>query len=278
MNQIGFIQGRLSPIVDGKLQAFPWNHWEEEFKIAAEIKMHLMEWTLDFEKIHENPLMTKTGQKKIKDLMQFYKISIPSLTADFFMQRPFFKEENNAQASELLSLIDDVLFSCSALGTRFMVIPLVDQSSIKSSKEEELVIKCLTEKVSLLQKLNMQIVFESDYTPNQLAAFIAHFPVAYFGINYDSGNSASLGQDVCQEFSAYGHRILNIHIKDRLLGGTSVPLGEGHTDFPNLFREIKRLDFPLNLILQTARAKDDSHKQKIIDYRNFVLKGIQYHA
>ena len=28
------MQGRLSPLVDGKIQAFPWNYWKQEFKIA----------------------------------------------------------------------------------------------------------------------------------------------------------------------------------------------------------------------------------------------------
>ena len=35
-------------------------------------------------------------------------------------------------------------------------------------------------------------------------------------VNYDSGNSASLGYSVTEEFAAYGNRIGSIHIKDRL--------------------------------------------------------------
>ena len=33
-NHVGFMQGRLSPMVDGKIQAFPWGHWQEELRIV----------------------------------------------------------------------------------------------------------------------------------------------------------------------------------------------------------------------------------------------------
>ena len=32
--KIGFMQGRLSSKVNGKIQAFPWESWKEEFEIA----------------------------------------------------------------------------------------------------------------------------------------------------------------------------------------------------------------------------------------------------
>ena len=44
----------------------------------------------------------------------------------------------------------------------------------------------------------------------------------------DIGNSASLGLNPLDEFEAFGDRILNVHVKDRVLGGTTVPLGLGN--------------------------------------------------
>ena len=65
-NKIGFIQGRLSPIVDGKIQAFPWDYWKEEFPLAEKYNFHLIEWTLDQADLYMNPLMTNKGRSKIK--------------------------------------------------------------------------------------------------------------------------------------------------------------------------------------------------------------------
>ena len=54
--RIGFMQGRLSPQVDGKIQAFPWQHWRDEFPAAQKLNIPLMEWTLDHDRLtEENP-------------------------------------------------------------------------------------------------------------------------------------------------------------------------------------------------------------------------------
>ena len=45
------MQGRLSEIVNGKIQSFPWDEWEQEFSRASKIGISTMEWTLDHEKI-----------------------------------------------------------------------------------------------------------------------------------------------------------------------------------------------------------------------------------
>ncbi len=82
------MQGRLSPPVDGRIQAFPWEHWEAEFPKAAGIGLSLMEWTLDHEGLAENPLMTSVGRSMIRDLATEYGVTVPSVTCDCFMQAP----------------------------------------------------------------------------------------------------------------------------------------------------------------------------------------------
>ena len=49
--RIVFMQGRLSELVDGKIKAFPWDDWQSEFSFAVAINLHLMEWTLDQERL-----------------------------------------------------------------------------------------------------------------------------------------------------------------------------------------------------------------------------------
>ena len=95
MKRIGFMQGRLSPLIDGKIQAFPWDYWKDEFVKAKRIGLVTMEWTLDYERLYENPFMSDFGQKEILYLMKKYSISIPSLTGDCFMQSPFYKNQKD---------------------------------------------------------------------------------------------------------------------------------------------------------------------------------------
>ena len=86
----------------------------------------------------------------------------------------------------------------------------------------------------LLFQRGIKIVFESDFPPDKLKTFISRFPPENYGINYDIGNSAALGYNSKEEISAYGDRILNVHIKDRILNGTTVPLGKGNANIPKV--------------------------------------------
>ena len=92
-----------------------------------------------------------------------------------------------------------------------------------------------------------------------------------FGINYDTGNSASLGFDFDEE-KKYMKYIYNIHIKDRKFRGPSVRLGKGDFDFKNFFLYLKKFNYKGNLILQTARSRN--HVREIILNRKFVEKFI----
>ena len=76
-----------------------------------------------------------------------------------------------------------------------------------------------------------------------------------FGINYDSGNSASLGFDAAEEWASYSSRILNVHIKDRLLAGSTVPLGEGNVDFSNLFLMIHKYNYQGYVLPQKSQPE-----------------------
>ena len=40
--RIGFVQGRLSPLVDGNIQAFPRDYWRHEFALAEQLGFDLM--------------------------------------------------------------------------------------------------------------------------------------------------------------------------------------------------------------------------------------------
>ena len=113
-------------------------------------------------------------------------------------------------------------------------------------------------------------MFESDFEPDCLEELIAVFPQSSFGINYDIGNSASLGFDPRTEIRAYGHRIRNVHVKDRLVGGGTVPLRTGAANFSIIFNELAHSGYRGDFILQTARATDGGHLDVLVRYRDMV--------
>ena len=268
---IGFMQGRLSPLVNGKIQAFPWDHWRDEFSIANEHGFKIMEWTLDQDELYENPLMTKDGQIEIRELSHKYEISISSLTGDCFIQAPFYKVTEKDRES-LLQDLQNIITACGLLKIEFIVFPLVDNGSLENSEQEKTLLKGLALFEPDLRKYGIQIIFESDFIPDRLKYFINQFSTENYGINYDIGNSAALGYNPTEEFEAYGHRILNVHIKDRLLHGTTVPLGHGNADIPKVLKKLNAINYSGNYILQTARSADENHAGFLCQYRDQVLK------
>jgi len=271
-NKIGFMQGRLSPLIDGKIQAFPWNYWQNEFSLAAKNGFSIIEWTLDQERLYENPLMNASGRAEIRQLMSQYNISIPSLTGDCFMQAPFYKLPK--QRESLLKDLNNIINACAELDVKTILIPLVDNGRLENKQQEEVLLEGLAQFKPILKKNQIKISFESDFEPLRLTEFIAQLEPEYFGITYDIGNSAALGYQPNEEIKAYGHRIINVHIKDRILGGTTVPLGQGDADISTVLKALQQIDYSGNYILQTARADNDDHVGLLCHYRNQVLKWL----
>lgn len=140
--EIGFMQGRLCDRVDGKIQAFPWFNWEKEFPVAQQLGIPLMEWTLDQERLYENPLMTASGRQRIRELSSRHGVRVLSLTGDCFMQAPFFKA-SGAVREGLLRDLHAIVDACVDLGLRYLLIPLVDNGSLTSADEESALLEGL---------------------------------------------------------------------------------------------------------------------------------------
>ena len=271
MFKIGFMQGRLCEPVNGFIQAFPIKDWEKEFNTAEGIGINLMEWTLDSTELSLNPLLTESGRARILELKNKHLLDIQSLTGDCFMQNPFWKSKDK---QPLYDQFVNICEACNKSGIRIIVMPLVDNGTLENVNQEDEIIGFLNEKYKFLKSLDIKIAFESDFAPKKLAKFISRFPSSQFGINYDTGNSASMGFNPEEEFDYYGDSILNIHIKDRLLGGGTVSLNEGNTNFDCIFKQLEKINYSSNFILQTARAKDGDHSANIKRNLEFTKKLI----
>ncbi|TFB13933.1 sugar phosphate isomerase/epimerase [Candidatus Marinimicrobia bacterium MT.SAG.4] len=269
MNNIGFMQGRLSPMVDGAIQAFPQKFWKDEFRFARENGLDLMEWTLDSDQLHKNPFMTPDGREEILEHSETNGVKIESVTGDCFMQAPFYKFIGK-ERSALLDSAEKILEASIELSIHYVILPLVDSGRIEENWQEEALLEGLDGLNHLLREGSIMVLFESDYPPLKLKSFISSFSQNEIGINYDIGNSANLGYDPEEEIMAYGNRIFNVHVKDRALGGTTVPLGEGNADIPGVLNLLMKSGYNGNFILQTVRATDGKDVKVLCHYRDIL--------
>lgn len=269
-NNFGFIQGRLTK-QKKKIQQFPTENWKKEFRIARKLKLKLIEWTIDHYGFFKNPLLNKKYIKTIKKTSKINNIKINSVTADFFMEKPFWKQKNLKHYTNKVELL---IKYCGIFKIEYIVLPLVDNSSIKNKRTEQIVINELKKLNNLLKKLKVTILFESDFKPQKLLKFIKNFDDKNFGINYDLGNSASLSYNLDQEFNTYGKFIKNVHIKDRIKNGKTVRLGDGTVNFKKFFKLIKKINYKGPLILQTARSARKGHDYDELKINLEFLKKI----
>lgn len=267
--RIGFMQGRLTPPVDGKIQAFPAAHWRDEFRHAETAGFALMEWTLDHVGLDRNPLMTPEGRAEIAALSDRHGLRVGSVTGDCFMQAPFWKA-GGSEREALVGGMRAVVEAAGDLGARHIVVPLVDNGSLETDEEQASLLDGLAALDADLERAGCAIAFECDFPPARLAAFIAGLEPARYGINYDIGNSAALGYDPDEELAAYGDRIVNVHVKDRPRGGTTVPLGEGDADLPRVLAGLRAAGYRGAYILQTARDWTGRDVEAACRYRDMV--------
>ncbi len=268
--RIGFIQGRLSELVNNRIQIFPVKNWKAELKEASANGFGTLEWTIDSETIADNPLISPELIPEIIEHINNFQIRIPSVTCDYFMEKPPWLESGR----DLEDVLEKIMSGMGLLKSTKLVIPLVDNSSLSNIRYKNSVINFFEKMNSIIVQNNIQICFESDFSPKNLAVFINEFPHNNYGINYDIGNSASLGYLPQEEFEMYGNRIINVHVKDRFLHGKSVPLGEGSADFESVFKCLKANNYNGNYILQTARDSQGNHLSALLKYRSMVINWI----
>jgi L-ribulose-5-phosphate 3-epimerase len=249
-NRIGFMQGRLSEPIGDRGRCFVWDSWRDEFPTAQRYGFEMMEWRLGGEPILMNPLMSASGRDEMRSLCCEFGICIPSLAADFIKEAPFYKVSGRERRARL-DVLGAVVEACAEVGIALLVVPLVNDGKLCTSREIEALRSGFDQIASLLDATGIVLAFESDFAPARLASLIGQFPAERFGITYDIGHSASLGFDSSQEIAAYGNRIVNVHVKDWIPRGSSIPWGAGCANLASTLSHLRRAGYQGNLILQT---------------------------
>ena len=157
------------------------------------------------------------------------------------------------------------------LGVSRVVLPFVDASRIDSEAELGDVVAVLESVLPAAVATGVELHLETSLSPSRFADMLARLPHPMVKVNYDSGNSSSLGYHPMEEFAAYGARVGSVHIKDRVLGGGTVPLGSGDADFRALFECLEDVAYQGDFVLQVARGAAGDEVAWARRNREFVL-------
>jgi L-ribulose-5-phosphate 3-epimerase UlaE len=254
-NKIGVMQGRLVPKYQGRYQAFPIGMWQDEFKVAQECGLDLIEFILDFNDAEENPLLKSGGVDEILATSQETSVSVKTICADYFMEAPLHSSDGKL-AEESFKILERLLEAAKVLKITDIVIPCVDQSSLKTEEVVNRFIKQIIKIIPTIEKQNINLSLETDLPPKPFIQLLERLNSKNITVNYDIGNSAALGFDSDEELEVYGDRITDIHIKDRVSDGGPVTLGEGNADFTKFFNKLKKFDYQGPFIMQVYRDNE----------------------
>jgi len=246
------MQGRLSPPEDGRFQCFPRQEWAAEIESAPLIPLRGIEWIYDLHGQGVNPLETAAGRAELTARLRTAGIDVVSICADYFMDCPLVGVDRSLQSARIEQL-KWLVSICPEMGITRIVLPFVDSSRIASASDANDALHALADALPEAASRGVQLHLETDLNPGDFRAFLADADSPMIRVNYDSGNSGSLGYLVDEEFAAYGDRIGSFHIKDRLRGGGTVPLGRGNVDFARLRSALIDIDYRGDFVLQVAR-------------------------
>jgi hexulose-6-phosphate isomerase len=269
INPIGIMQGRLSPPTGGRIQSFPADSWREEFPRAREAGLNCIEWVYELDTEADNPLATEAGLGEIRNLVQQTGVGVWSICADFYMRERLIGD-HGAPRVQVVEHLHGLLHRASELGIRYIVLPFVDESALKSDSELDGLYQVLTGLMPRAEQFGVELHLETDLKPAPLAKLLQKVSHPLLRANYDIGNSASLGHNPVEELTLLSPWLGSVHVKDRLLGGGTVPLGTGAADFGACFRLFFQADYRGPFILQAARVEGISEVELAIRNRRFV--------
>ena len=242
----GVMQGRLSPQSARGYQTFPSETWVQEFETARHLGFEHIEWVLESFDLHNNPVLK--APESIRAQIDSFGVEVLSVCADFLMDSPLDPEN-----TEAWGVFNQLMHNAKDLEIEVVVVPCVDSSSLLRPENLDRLEASLPQMIHTAERWGVALALETDLPPRDFRELLATFESPLLSVNYDSGNSASLGYVFEEEIEAYGDRISDFHLKDRTFGGNSVSLGTGSANFPGVFTYLSPLSFDGIVTMQAMR-------------------------
>jgi hexulose-6-phosphate isomerase len=253
MRRLTIMQGRLTPPRGGRIQAFPGKGWERELELAAAAGLDGLELIYEEFQSDHNPLASDAGMGELAAAAERSGVVARSVCADRLLESPVVSADGGGEA--VAGEMREALARWAGAVER-VVLPFVDANSAAEPDALEKAVGWVESLLPPAGQAGIELHLETDLAPAEFAALLARLESPLVRVNYDTGNSAALGYDPTEEFEAYGERIGSVHVKDRVRGGATVPLGEGDAQIGLALGLLRERGYGGDVVLQVARDED----------------------
>jgi len=247
--RIGVIQGRLSPRPPGKLQEFPRGSYADEFPKAARLGFHSIEWIFEAPGFQHNPLWSPAGRAEIRRLIDDTGVRVQSVCADYFMVHRL-AGDGEAAVRQNVELLEQLIVAAHDVGADRMLIPLLETSAVDTPELQREVIGSLRRAAPTAERCGVTLGLELEIAGQEYARLIESVGSSHVRAYYDTGNSTAQGFDIADDVTPVLPWLHAVHVKDRVRGGGSKPLGTGDTNFQGFFPRLLRAGFRGDFVLQ----------------------------
>jgi len=272
--RLSVMQGRLVPPETSSIQQFPRARWRDEFPLAAAASLAGIEWIYDAHGADINPLSTDEGILEMRTLADRHGLHVGSVCADYLIDSPCLRV-NAALRGERIGRLLWLIERCRLANVQRVVLPFVDAARIETDDDHANVVELVEVLRPACLSGNISLHLETSLDPSAFSRLLAQLPDDLVFVTYDSGNSAAQGYDVEAELMAYGERIGSVHVKDRMVGGGTVPLGQGNANLGALFEGLARLAYGGDFVMQVARGVAGQELDWVRSNREIVLGYIE---
>ena len=255
MLKVGIMQGRLSPRPYPKIQSFPWNSWENEFKLASEVGLYSIEWIFEKNRFEENPVWTKEGRTEIDRIIKRTGTKIRSLCADYFLEN-YIYQYTVAERKKQTNIMIELIKKASDIGVRTILFPVLEEAELKNDDDKKTLCEFLNDCDDTLKANNIIIGIEAELEAKRYLQLIQEIHNSNVKVYYDAGNCAAKGYDTKSDLELLYDSLISVHIKDRKRNGPSVFLGQGDTDIRGGILALLERCFEGQIILQTYFEDD----------------------
>ena len=249
------MQGRLSPPPTGRTQSFHLTSWEAEFPRAKQCGFDAIEWLFEADRFERNPVWMDAGRDALLAASTQSGVRVRSLCADYFMAHPFFRVSTDEQTRSV-EILEKLIERAAAAEISTILIPVLEVAELRTRSDEVELLRCLERPLDRAAARGIRIGLETELPAADYRRLVEGAGHAALAVYYDAGNAAAKGFDAAEDIATLGHLLCGVHLKDRTVGGPSVPLGQGAVEFDAVFSALAVARYAGPLVIQSTSGND----------------------
>lgn len=251
---IGIMLGRLSTPAGRELQTFPWATWREEFRWARQIGFDHIEWLVDGSGFEQNPMLDEQGQQLLRATMADTGLHVGSICAHYFIVGGLSSTDQTVRTQAVMRLTQ-LMEAAKDAGVGTIVLPLAESASLEEAGARGRAIASLASLPVPSSRPVVRLALELDLDAARSIEVLRALGREDTGLCYDVGNATAAGLAPADEIPMLAPYLLEVHIKDRKVGGPNVLLGHGAVDFGSVRDALQQSGYTGPLVLETPRGE-----------------------